>query len=138
MSRQPRLRSERGAIIIHVAFALMALLVFTSFIIDYGVMWVSRRQAQNVVDSAALAGALALHVWRRPDPGGAALRRRQSDLGSGQLGRERRGRFVGSRHDIPPCGLDARLRARGCVPQHAGPHDVHRAAMPFPLILRAL
>ena len=62
MSRQSRLQSERGAIIIHVAFALMALLVFTSFVIDYGVMWVSRRQAQNVVDSAALAGALAL-MW---------------------------------------------------------------------------
>src|SRR5687768_6016423 len=59
MRRPPNRQSQRGAIIIHVAIALMALLVFTSFVMDYGVMWVSRRQAQNVVDSAALAGALA-------------------------------------------------------------------------------
>ena len=51
---------ERGAIIIQVAFALMALLAFTVFVIDYGVMWVGRRQAQNVADSAALAGAISL------------------------------------------------------------------------------
>lgn len=58
--RPSRRKNERGAITIHVAIALMALLVFTSFVIDYGVMWVSRRQAQNVADSAALAGALAV------------------------------------------------------------------------------
>jgi hypothetical protein len=55
-----RLRSERGAIIIHVAIALLALLAFTSFVVDYGVMWVSRRQAQTAADSGALSGALAL------------------------------------------------------------------------------
>jgi hypothetical protein len=60
MRRQARLVRERGAIIIQVAFALLALLAFTSFIIDYGVMWVARRQAQNVADSAALAGAISL------------------------------------------------------------------------------
>jgi hypothetical protein len=51
--------SERGAVLIHVAFALIALLAFTSFVVDYGIMWVSRRQAQNVADGAALAGAVA-------------------------------------------------------------------------------
>ena len=58
--RQSRRKNERGAITIHVAMALIALLAFTSFVIDYGVMWVSKRQAQNVADSAALAGALAM------------------------------------------------------------------------------
>jgi hypothetical protein len=53
---------ERGAILIHVAFALIALLTFTSFVVDYGVMWVARRQAQNVADGAALAGAIAYLV----------------------------------------------------------------------------
>ena len=57
---QLRRKNERGAIIIHVAIALVALLAFTSFVIDYGVMWVSKRQAQNVADAGALAGALAL------------------------------------------------------------------------------
>ena len=53
-------KHERGAIIIHVAFALLALLAFSAFVVDMGVMWVSRRQAQNAADAGALAGAVAL------------------------------------------------------------------------------
>ena len=56
----PETEAERGAITIHVAIALMALLVFSSFVIDYGFMWVSRRQAQNAADAGALAGAISL------------------------------------------------------------------------------
>jgi hypothetical protein len=62
MSREHRPGGERGAIIIHVAFALLALLAFTSFVVDYGIMWVSRRQAQNVADGAALAGAIGYMI----------------------------------------------------------------------------
>lgn len=51
---------ERGAIVIHVAFALLALLAFTAFVIDQGVMLASRRQAQNAADAGALAGAVTL------------------------------------------------------------------------------
>src|SRR5580765_2253783 len=32
----------------------------STFVIDYGVLWTARRQAQNVADAAALAGAIAL------------------------------------------------------------------------------
>jgi hypothetical protein len=53
-------RHERGAILIHVAMALLALIAFSAFVIDTGAMWVSRRQAQNVADAGALAGAIAL------------------------------------------------------------------------------
>src|ERR1700737_3416674 len=53
---------ERGAILIHVALALLALLAFSAVIVDYGVMWVSRRQAQNAADAAAMAGARSLPV----------------------------------------------------------------------------
>jgi hypothetical protein len=53
-------RGERGAITIHVAIALIAMLAFVSFVADYGLMWVSRRQAQNAADAAALAGAISL------------------------------------------------------------------------------
>ena len=53
-------KRERGAIIIHVAFALLALLAFSAFVVDMGVMWVSRGQAQNAADAGALAGAVAL------------------------------------------------------------------------------
>ncbi len=52
--------SERGAVLVHVAFAILALTAFTTFVIDYGVFWESRRQAQNAADAGALAGAIAL------------------------------------------------------------------------------
>lgn len=52
--------SERGAVLVHVALALIALMAFSTFVIDYGVLWTARRQAQNAADAAALAGATAL------------------------------------------------------------------------------
>ena len=60
MFREQRRSGERGAIVIHVAIALIALLAFSAFIIDQGLMYVSRRQAQNSADAGALAGALAM------------------------------------------------------------------------------
>ena len=53
-------RNERGAVLIQVAVALLALLALSSFVFDYGVMWVSRRQAQNSADAGALSGAISL------------------------------------------------------------------------------
>src|SRR4051812_26400297 len=52
--------SERGAVLIHVAVALLGLIAFTAFVADYGVMWVSRGQAQTAADAGALSGAIAL------------------------------------------------------------------------------
>jgi hypothetical protein len=52
--------NDRGAITIHVAIALIALITFCSIVVDYGVMWVSRTQAQTAADAGALAGALSL------------------------------------------------------------------------------
>ena len=54
--------NERGAIIIHVAIALIALLCFAGIVIDQGVMYVSRAQAQTAADAGALAGALTLET----------------------------------------------------------------------------
>jgi Flp pilus assembly protein TadG len=51
---------EGGAIIVEVALAMIALLAFSTLVADYGVLWASRRQAQNSADAAALAGAIAL------------------------------------------------------------------------------
>lgn len=59
MTRE-RYGDERGAILIHVAIAMLGLLAFSAFVVDYGVLWASRRQAQNVADAAALAGAASL------------------------------------------------------------------------------
>jgi hypothetical protein len=39
---------------------MLALLGLCSFVFDYGVLWVSRSQAQNAADAGALAGAIAL------------------------------------------------------------------------------
>jgi Flp pilus assembly protein TadG len=55
-----RLSSERGAILIQVAVASIVLIAFSMFVVDYGVMWVSRNEAQNAADGGALAGAVAL------------------------------------------------------------------------------
>lgn len=54
------LASERGAILIQVAVASLALIAFTMFVVDYGILWVSRHQAQNSADAGALAGAVAI------------------------------------------------------------------------------
>jgi hypothetical protein len=52
--------SERGATLIHVAIALVVLVGFSAFAVDYGILWVSRGQAQNSADAAALAAAVSL------------------------------------------------------------------------------
>ena len=52
--------SERGAVLIMLAFAIIALLAFSTFVVDYGVMWSSRGQAQTSADAGALSGAIAL------------------------------------------------------------------------------
>src|SRR5687767_14546034 len=68
MSRKPRvtgvqplrerLHSERGVSLIVVMIAIFVLTSFLVFVVDYGVMWLARRQAQNAADAGALAGAV--------------------------------------------------------------------------------
>jgi Putative Flp pilus-assembly TadE/G-like len=60
MSGPRYVRSERGAVLVQVAIALVGLMALSAFVIDYGVLWVSRRQAQNAADAAAMAGAISL------------------------------------------------------------------------------
>lgn len=62
----PGRRRESGAILVHVAVALLALVTFSALTIDYGIMWMSRRQAQNAADAAALAGAISM-AYDAPD-----------------------------------------------------------------------
>lgn len=59
-SYRPDPSSERGAVLVHVAIGLVGLIAISSFVIDYGVLWTARRQAQNSADAAALAGAISL------------------------------------------------------------------------------
>lgn len=53
------MRNERGSILVQVGILLLVLTGITAFVADYGLFWVSRRQAQNAADAAALAGAIA-------------------------------------------------------------------------------
>ena len=45
--------------LIQVAITLLVLMGFTVFVIDYGIVWVARGQAQNAADAGALSGAVA-------------------------------------------------------------------------------
>lgn len=45
---------------IYIAISLIGILGFTALVVDYGVMWAARRQAQNAADAGALAGAISL------------------------------------------------------------------------------
>ena len=66
-------RNDRGAIIIHVAIAMLGLLAFSAFSIDHGVMMVSRGQAQNSADAGAMAAALYLAYDGGDLPGAQAV-----------------------------------------------------------------
>lgn len=56
----PRSKGERGDVLLYVAVAMVGLLAFSALVVDYGVMWASRRQAQNAADAGALSGAVSL------------------------------------------------------------------------------
>jgi hypothetical protein len=51
---------ERGAVLIHIAIAMLALLALSALSIDAGVKWLARGQAQNAADAGAMAGAIGL------------------------------------------------------------------------------
>ena len=62
------LHSEDGIALIHVGIALLVLMALSSFVLDYGVMWLSRAQAQTSADAGALAGATARAFDETTDP----------------------------------------------------------------------
>jgi len=78
MNRTPCIcRSERGAVFVQIAIAIFVLMAFNVFVLDYGIMWIGRRQAQNAADAGALAGAVARGYDDFDDPplsGGRAER----------------------------------------------------------------
>ena len=60
--------SERGVTLILVGLWIFVLTAMSAFVLDYGVMWLSRRQAQNAADAGALAGAIARAFDEKTDP----------------------------------------------------------------------
>src|SRR6188472_1249930 len=53
------LGDEQGAVLVQVAIAILVLTAMTTFVVDHGVVLVSRGQAQNAADAGALSGAIA-------------------------------------------------------------------------------
>lgn len=60
--------SERGAVLIQTALLIFVLVGFATFVLDHGIFWVSRSQAQNSADAAAIAGAIARAYDEFSDP----------------------------------------------------------------------
>ena len=58
--RGRQLLSEQGAILIQTALASVLLLGMCAFVVDLGMVYVSRNQAQNAADAGALSGAVSL------------------------------------------------------------------------------
>jgi hypothetical protein len=81
-----RLSSPRGAVLIQVAIALLGLVAFTAFVVDYGVMWASRGQAQTAADAGALSGAMALTFDSGTDIAGAKEKARALALANPVFG----------------------------------------------------
>ena len=52
--------TERGAVLIMAAVCLFALVAFSAIVVDYGILWSARGQAQTSADAGALAGAIAI------------------------------------------------------------------------------
>lgn len=51
---------ERGSALIMTTVAIIGLMLVSVFVIDYGIVWVSRTQAQAAADAGALAGAVSM------------------------------------------------------------------------------
>jgi hypothetical protein len=43
-TRERTLRSEQGAVFVQVGISLFVLMAFNVFVLDYGMMWIGRRQ----------------------------------------------------------------------------------------------
>ncbi len=73
---RPSRHSDRGAILLNIAVGLTVFIGVSAFVVDYGVMWVARSQAQNAADAGALAGAVAMafdtNGWTDRTPTGPA------------------------------------------------------------------
>lgn len=61
-------RSDRGAVLVQVAIAILVLTAMATFVVDQGIAWVGRGQAQNAADAGALSGAIARAYDELADP----------------------------------------------------------------------
>ena len=101
--------SERGTVLIQVTVAILALLALSAFVLDYGIMWASRGQAQNSADAGALAGAISL-AFEDDDEAEARAKAKAVALAN---------KVWGSAPDV----VDADITFPPCPPGAPGPPD---------------
>lgn len=99
-----RIRCEQGAVFIHVAIALVVLLALSAFVVDYGMFWVSRSQAQRAADAGALAGAVSLAKDGANDGGVTAELVATSTASANAVWGASPGVVAVSPYDGAPCG----------------------------------
>ena len=51
---------ERGAILVQAAISMLVLIGITAWVVDFGMLMLSRNEVQNAADAGALAGATSL------------------------------------------------------------------------------
>ena len=105
-----RFANQRGAVLIQVAVAMLALLALGAFVFDYGVMWVSRGQAQNAADAGALSGAISL-AFNSPTDQAAARARAIAMARANNV------------YQQPPSVTHADVTFPACPPGIPGPQD---------------
>jgi len=76
------LGDEQGAVLVQVAIAILVLTAMTTFVVDHGVVLVSRGQAQNAADAGALSGAIARAYDELTDPPASNGRAFSSAMGA--------------------------------------------------------
>jgi hypothetical protein len=124
-----RRSSERGTVVIQVAVCLLALLAFTAFVVDYGVMWASRGQAQTAADAGALAGAISLAFDSGTDFAAAKIKARAMARENGVWGEQPDVKL--SDVTFPPCPPGAPGPPDTCVRVDAFRNQARGNALPM-------
>jgi Flp pilus assembly protein TadG len=82
---------ERGQTLVLFVFALAALMGLVALTVDAGLAYVARRDMQNAVDSAVLAGAARLAEGASPSQAAAIVRLGESGVNAGRADGSLRG-----------------------------------------------
>lgn len=109
---------ERGAVLVHVALAIIGLTAMTALAFDFGVKWVSRGQAQNSADAGALAGAVSLSFDNPNDVSDSGPGKRSAWLYARANGVWGQAPDVNITNDVTVLCADATKCAQPCPPPY--------------------
>ena len=117
--------SERGTTLILVGLAVFVLMGMSVFVLDYGVLWLARRQAQNAADAGALAGAVARAYDEPANPPAANGITRQSVVNAAQANQ-----VFGAAPVVGPADWSCPSFVAGAGPTDCVRVDVSRSGLP--------